>query len=121
MKTTWNSLCDMLVTFYEQRKTVQFAMEIMNENNVCNVKYLLDEVDMEKVRQLAKPLSILKVARENLCKEDRNLLQAERVVAFTKNKLRELKSAISQELIRSFENRIAERRGTRVVHLLEYL
>ena len=96
-------------------------METMNESKVCHVKYTLDEVDLAKVKQLCEALSIIKVAVENLCKEDRDLLQAERVVMFTINKLQELKSAISRELLERFQIRIAERRDTRVIHLLEYL
>ena len=76
---------------------------------------------MAKVKQLCEALSIIKVAVENLCKEDRDLLQAERVVMFTINKLQELKSAISGDLLERFQIRIAERRDTRVIHLLEYL
>ena len=103
MKTRWSTVFDMLVTFYEQRKTVQFGMQTMNESKVCNVKYTLDEVDSAKVKQLCKALSIIKVAVENLCKEDRNLLQADRVLMLTVNKLQELKRAISRELLGKFQ------------------
>ena len=37
------------------------------------------------------------------------------------NKVQELKSAISRELLEKFQVRIAESRDTRVIHLLEYL
>ena len=76
-----------------------------NENKVCNVKHTLDGVDLAKVKQIGEALSIFKVAVENLCKEPRNLLQAERLVMFTINKLKELKCVISREILERFHAR----------------
>ena len=66
-------------------------------------------------------LRLLKLAFEYLCREDADLLLAEKVTEFTTKKLRDLETSISLELVEVFQARVRERRNPKLIHLLKYL
>ena len=63
----------------------------------------------------------IEMAVEYLCREDADLLLAEKVTEFTRKKVRDLKTSISLELVEVFQACVPERRNPELIHLLKYL
>ena len=76
-RSCWNSLLQMLKPFYELHKEVMIAM--------VQLEQLFDISDEELVRikELCDALAPIEMAVEYLCKDDADLLLAEKVTEFT--------------------------------------
>ena len=61
------------------------------------------------------------MAVEYLCREDADLLLAQKVTEFTTKNLRDLETSISLELVEVFQARVRERRNPKLIHLIKYL
>ena len=101
--------------FYKHRKEIKMAC------TSANLEFSLSENELQKVNELCNALPPLKLAVENLSKQDATLLYADQMLQFVITKLSQQNSEIGQELKEAFEKRVLERRQTTLIHLLEYL
>ena len=138
VKTRWNSLLKMLqryinilllfhisslfltfimsgFRFYELRKEIKIAMVQLER------EFEFSDDELEKIKELCEALTPIEMTVKLLCKEDADLLLAEKVTEFTSKKLRDQGSAVALALLEKFETLVKERRNAELVHLLKYL
>jgi len=75
-KTRWESLLQMLKRFYELRKEVKIAMVPLEE------QFDLSDEELVSIKEMCDALAPIEMAVEYLCKEDADLLLAEKVAEF---------------------------------------
>ena len=113
-KTRWNSLLQMLKRFYELRKEVRIAMVQLDQH------FDVSDEELVRIKELCDALTPIEMAVEYLCREDAELLLAEKVTQFTTKKLRDIETSISLELAEVFQARVRERQNPELIHLLKY-
>jgi len=114
-KTRWNSLLKMLQRFYELWKEMKVAMLQLDQ------EFEFSDAELDKIKELCEALAPIEMAVGHLCKEDADLMLAEKVILFTLKKLRDQDTETSKALLETFEARVKERRNTEVIHLQKYL
>lgn len=114
-KTRWNSLLLMLERFHKLQKEVRLALVELDGD------FPFDERQLQGIEQLVQALQPLKWAVEKLCREDCDILFCDRVLLFTLDRLKEMKTAISNALLETFGKRVKERRDPTLYHLANYL
>ena len=105
----------MLKRFYELRKEVKIAMVQLEQH------FDISDEELVRIRELCDALAPIEMAVEYLCKEDADLLLAEKVTEFTARKLRDLETSISLALVELFQARVRERQNPDLIYLLKYL
>ena len=105
----------MLQRFHEMRKEVKVAMLQLDKD------FNISREELDKIKKICDTLAPLEMAEQYLCKENTDLILAEKVIVFAIKKLSDLKAPFGNALLESFKKHIQERRNVEVVHLLEYL
>ena len=105
----------MLQRFHEMRKEVKVAMLRLDKD------FNISREELDKIKKICDTLVPLEMAVQYLCKENTDLILAEKVIVFAIKKLSDLKAPFGNALLESFKKHIQERRNVEVVHLLEYL
>ena len=83
--------------------------------------FSVSENDLEEINELCLALKPLKLAIENLSKQDATLLYADQVLQFVISKLDQQNSDISQAIKEAFKRQVLKRRQHTLIHLMEYL
>ncbi|CAF4348505.1 unnamed protein product, partial [Didymodactylos carnosus] len=111
----WNLIPIMLGSLL---KTKLCLFETFTELNALD---LINKLDFKVVEELQEAMAPIKLAVENLSKENSNLLTADFILEFIFGKLENLKSTISLELHECLKKRIEERMNSDVMSLLKCL
>lgn len=115
VKTRWNSITTMLEPLV---KTENAIRETLLEFNALN---LIEAVDFSALKILLKATEPVKLAVENLGREDATLLSAEKILNFMFDKLENLNTDISKKLAENLKIRVNERMNEDVLQLLRSL
>ena len=115
VKTRWNSLITMIQPLL---KTENAIRETLQEFNALQ---MIEAIDFSALKILVKAMEPVKLAVENLSREDATLVSAERILQFMFTKLSDLNSDISNQLITNLKIRVNERMNKDVMKLLQSL
>ena len=88
-KTRWNSLLQMPKRLYELRKEVRIAMVQLDQH------FDISDEELVRIKELCDALAPIEMAVEYLCREDADLLLAEKVTEFTTKNYKILKHQLA--------------------------
>ena len=115
VKTRWDSLLKMLDTFLELLQPIKTTLAYYN------VQFSLQDLHIEKIKDLVEALQLIELAVKQLCKENATLIDAENSVAFTLHGLKELNTRVSKDLYESLKKRFLASRNEDLAHLMHFL
>ena len=93
----------MLKRFYELRKEVKIATVQLEQH------FDISDEELVRIKELYDALASIEMTIEYLCKEDADLLFAEKVTEFTAKNLRDLEISISLAFVEVFQALVHER------------
>ena len=114
-KTRWNSLVPMIERFLNLKECIKKAL---NDIGMSNIYKQENEIVLEDILKVLKPTEL---AVQELSKEKCTLLTCEGIFKFLFDKLREINTNLSKELLIALQIRMNERRNEKLMTLLLYL
>jgi hypothetical protein len=115
VKTRWNSIPTMLEPLV---KTEVAIRETLTEFKALEI---IETLDFDALKTLLKAMEPVKLAVENLSREDATLMSADTILEFMFNKLSNLNNDISTKLMENLKCRVEERLNNDVMNLLRSL
>lgn len=115
VKTRWNSIPSMLTPLLKTEIEIRATLEEFKANE------LLENFSFESIKTLQAALEPVKIAVENLSKEDSTLLTADIVLKFMFEKLSKLDSDVSKKLKENLERRVDERLNCNLMSVVRCL
>lgn len=116
VKTRWNSIPTMLEPLIKTQSAIRETLLEFNANSD-----LIDNINFDALKDLLDAMKPIKLAVENLSREDSTLMSADTILKFMFEKLSFIKSDISKKLMENLKIRIDERLNTDVMDLLRSL
>lgn len=116
VKTRWNSIPTMLEPLIKTESAIRETLLEFKAD-----LYLVDNVDFDCLKDLLEAMKPVKLAVENLSREDSTLMSADTILKFMFEKLSLIKSEISKKLMDNLKIRIDERWKVDVMDLLHSL
>ncbi len=115
VKTRWNSIPAMLSPIIKIENEIRASLEELNKTE------LVDQINFEELKNLQMVLEPVKLAVENLSRENVTLINSETILNFMLEKLDNLESEIGERLAGNLRKRIDERNNPILMELLQSL
>lgn len=115
VKTRWNSIPSMLKPLIATEQSIR---ETLNE---FKAQEMIENINFGDLRTLLDAMEPIKIAVENLSKENATLLSADTIIKFMMDKLENLQSEIAGKLFQNLKLRIDERWNYDLMSLLRSL
>jgi len=113
--TRWNSILTMLEKFYKAKDSIKKALTDINRLELWSNRFV------DQLKEIIEVLKIIKMAMDELSKDEATLLTAEGALEFMFNELKEIGSPLSCSLLESIKVEIGKRRNRELVSLLKFL
>lgn len=115
-KTRWDSLLLMLKRFIKLK-----SAGIQSLKDVDKSSEFLTKEEMDRIVALCSGLEPFKVGAEMICRSEATLLTAEKTLQFMVQELSKQPGSLAQDLKAALLERVAQRRNSVLVGLLQYL
>lgn len=115
-RTRWNSTEEMIERFVLVFDSIVLALNDLNLSEL-----IIDDADMNVLRNLLKCLQPIKLASQQLGRRDANLLTAEATISFLFDSLEQRTDYISVALYEAMKKRIHQRRNKDLVSAIKFL
>ena len=114
-RTRWNTMETMVERFLRISTPIKKSLIDLNLTNLWNDSYI------ENAKTILSTLKPLRIAIENLSKEDSTLLTAEGALKFLFKALQNLNTEISRKLLNAVKDEISKRRDKTLISLFRFL
>lgn len=115
VKTRWNSLLDMITVFLNVFPDIKEALKDIGNLN------LLENINIPLLEELQKCLKPIKLTVDVLSRDNANLSTGRLAINFMLEKLQELNSTLSKEILTTMQVRLNSRKNNNLDQLLESL
>ena len=116
IKTRWNSLQSMLERYMKLRKDIDKTLIDFGKQNL-----ILNDSEVSQVQSIVDVLDTILVGSKIISKNDKNILQAERVMEWMVQKIDEDTSQFGKKIKINLEKRVMERRKSDISGLIRHL